>query len=180
MIITIGGLAGSGKSTIAKKLSEKLSWPMYGMGTLRRQKAIELGMTLAEYNKLGETDPETDLVVDHYQEELGKTQDNFVIEGRTSWHFIPQAIKIFLTVNELAGAERIFKAGRLGEDKNLNSVEDVIASNRARLASDRVRYQKYLGVDVYDESHYDLVVDTTNLTPDEVLSKVYSFVENKI
>lgn len=54
------------------------------------------GMTLAEYNKLGETDPSTDIEVDEYQKKLGETEDNFIIEGRTSWHFIPHSLKFLL------------------------------------------------------------------------------------
>lgn len=185
MIITISGLPGSGKSVLTKGLAEKLAWTSFSMGNLRRRKAQELGMTLAEYNKLGETDPETDLAVDRYQEELGKKEDKFIIEGRTSWHFIPQALKIFLKVSPAIGAERIWyhleqHDNERNEDHHLDSIEAVALSNEARLASDRLRYQKYFNIDVYDESHYDLVVDTTKLTPDAVLAKVYEFVINRI
>ena len=56
MIISISGTAGSGKSSLAKKLAVALSWPRYYMGGLRRQKAATLGLTLAQYNILGEND----------------------------------------------------------------------------------------------------------------------------
>ena len=105
MIITISGLPGAGKTSVGKMLAEFWGWPFYSMGNLRRQAAAQRGLTLAEYNALGENDPQTDLAVDRYQEELGKTQDNFVIEGRTSWHVIPQSIKIFLTVEPQIGAQ---------------------------------------------------------------------------
>ena len=49
MIISFGGAHGSGKSTIAKKIAEKLSWPRYYMGGLRREAAQKRGMTLEEY-----------------------------------------------------------------------------------------------------------------------------------
>ncbi|MCX6797924.1 MAG: AAA family ATPase [Candidatus Falkowbacteria bacterium] len=61
MIISISGNHGSGKSTIAESLADKLNWPRYYMGGLRRAAAKKRGLTLAEYNKLGEVDPKTDL-----------------------------------------------------------------------------------------------------------------------
>ena len=119
MIISISGAHGSGKSTLAKELAKKLGWPRYYMGGLRREAAEKKGLTLAEYNKLGENNPETDKEVDEYQRELGKTQDNFIIEGRTSWYFIPHSLKIYLDTSAEVGAQRIWKdIIEKGERKN--------------------------------------------------------------
>ncbi|MFA6106637.1 MAG: cytidylate kinase family protein [Patescibacteria group bacterium] len=184
MIISFNGLPGSGKSTISKKLAERLGWPLYNIGAIRRQKAGERGMTLAEYNKLGETDPSTDTEVDEYQKKLGRTSDNFVIDGRQSWNFIPHSLKIFLTVDEKTGAERIFnelkKSDHRNEDRGLDSLDDLIASQRKRMESDRLRYEKYYQIDVFNPSHYDFVLDTTSLSPDEVFDKVYEFVDSRM
>ncbi len=184
MIISLGGAQGSGKSTIAEKLAAELGWPRYYVGGLRREAAKERGLTLAEYNKLGEDDPKTDFEVDEYQKKLGETQDNFVIEGRTSWFFIPHSLKIYLDVDLDEGARRIFSHLQQKNDRNedidLSSLEDVKASNARRLASDKLRYQKYYGVNVNDKSHYDFYLDTTNLSPDEVLQKVLAFVQERL
>lgn len=180
MIISIGGNQGSGKSTLAKQLAERLGWPRYYMGGLRREAATKRGLTLAEYNKLGETDPTTDLEVDNYQKKLGETEDNFVIEGRTSWYFIPQSIKFYLDVSDEKGAERIFEAGRRGEDKDMETFEDVLNSVKTRKISDRTRYLKFFGIDTYDLKNYDYVIDTTNLTIAEVFDKVYSIIKEKM
>lgn len=182
MIISISGSHGSGKSTIAKMLAEKLNWPRYYMGGLRREAAQKRGMTLAEYNKLGESDPSTDLEVDNYQEELGKTKDNFIIEGRTSWHFIPDSLKIYIKASFETGAERIFKQlqkeNNRNEDHNLNSIEAVLKSLEERYKSDQLRYKKYFNIDVYDLKNYDFVIDTDKLTIEEVFEKVFTFVAN--
>ncbi|HTW96183.1 MAG TPA: AAA family ATPase, partial [Candidatus Methylomirabilis sp.] len=118
MIVSISGAEGAGKSTIAKMLAAKLGWPRYYMGGISREKAREHGMTLEEYNKWGETDPRRDREIDDYQKKLGETQDNFIIEGRTSWHFIPQSFKIFLDISFEEGAKRIF--GALQKDNSRN------------------------------------------------------------
>jgi CMP/dCMP kinase len=184
MIISISGAEGSGKSTIAKMLAAKLGWPRYYIGGIRREKAKERGLTLEEYNKLGEVDPTTDLEVDEYQKKLGETQDNFIIEGRTSWYFIPQSFKIFLDVAFIEGAKRVFGALKESNDRNegrnLQSEEDVLRSLINRRESDKLRYDKYFGIDVFDLSNYDFVLDTTSLNIEQVFAKVWEAVENKL
>ncbi|MCU0679689.1 MAG: cytidylate kinase family protein [Planctomycetes bacterium] len=188
MIISISGSHGSGKSTLAQQLAEALKWPRYYMGGLRREAAKKRGLTLAEYNKLGETDPTTDLEVDKYQEELGKKEDNFIIEGRTSWYFIPHSLKIYLDVSPEVGAKRILKETkdtknnnlRKNEDNNLKTIEEIQKSLKTRYKSDRLRYKKYFNIDVYNKKHYDFVLDTSNLNKRQVFNKIYQFVKQII
>ena len=79
MIITISGKAGSGKSTVAKMLSERLRLKHYSIGDLMRAMAKEKGMSLLEFNKLAEKDKSIDLELDNKLKELGKSKDNFVV-----------------------------------------------------------------------------------------------------
>jgi cytidylate kinase len=51
---------------------------------------------------------------------------------------------------------------------------------KKRLESDRLRYQKYYGIDVNDKKHYDFYLDTTNLSPEEVFKAVYDWVEKQL
>ena len=186
MIISFCGPAGSGKSTMAKMLAEKLDWPRYYIGGIRRQKAAEKGMTLAEYNKLGEDDPRTDLEVDEYQKELGENENNFIIEGRTSWYFIPRSIKIYIDVDELIGAKRVFdslqkKNERNEDDKNkLKTTEDVLLSHQRRTKSDVARYKKYYNIDVHDRKNFDFIINTSNQTKEESFEQLYCFLKNRI
>jgi cytidylate kinase len=184
MIISLSGAPGSGKSTIAQMLADKLNYTRYYMGGLRREKARERGMTLAEYNKLGEEDIQTDQEVDLYQKELGEKENNFVIEGRTSWHFIPHSFKIYLDVNEEEGAKRIFKSlqskNDRNEDKDLDSWGKVLESNRSRVASDAMRYQKYYQINIYNQNNYDFYLDTTKLAPNEVFLAVWGAVQAEL
>ncbi|MFA5155729.1 MAG: cytidylate kinase family protein [Patescibacteria group bacterium] len=184
MIISLMGAIGSGKSTIAQMLADKLGWPRYYMGGLRREAAKKRGMTLAEYNKLGESDISTDQEVDLYQKKLGETEDNFIIEGRTSWYLIPHSFKIYLDVDFDEGAKRVFgslqKKNERNEGKDLKTIEDVKESMHNRLASDRLRYRKYYDIDVYDLKNYDFYLDTTNLNPGQVFQAVYDRVRREL
>ncbi len=182
MIISIGGAPGSGKSTIAKRLAEKLGWPRYYIGSIMREKAKQKGMTLKKYIKLCQTDSSADLEVDEYQKELGQSKDNFIIEGRTSWHFIPDSIKIYLDVSEKEGAIRVFKEmqkskSRRNEDKNLRSVKDVLASHQQRKKNDKERYKKYFNINIFNLRNYDFILDTTKLNKDQVFAKVYEYIK---
>lgn len=184
MIITISGSAGSGKSTLAKKLATTLGWKYYSIGNIRRQKAKKIGLTLAEYNKLGETDPSTDLSVDNYQTKLGQKYDNFIIEGRTSYYFIPHSFKIYLDTEDKVAAQRIFndliKSPDRNEDKKIKTLKDTLQSIRARKKSDIKRYKQYFNINVFDHKNYDYVLDTSHLTPQEIFTKIFKLISKKI
>jgi CMP/dCMP kinase len=69
-------------------------------------------------------------------------------------------------------AKRIFEASKKGErasEQSYNSIEEVQEANTARLASDMKRYQQYYGINYLEKDHYDLVIDTTHKTPEEIL-----------
>lgn len=185
MIISFNGDEGSGKSTIAEKIASCLKFPHYNMGQFYRDLAAERGITLAELQEIAKKGPEIDNKVENSVLDLGKNQDNFVIESRTAWHFIPHSIKIYLKVDEEEGAKRIFQGKqnsntRNNEDTNLNSVENIITSERSRKERDTKRYKDYYGIDIRDERNYDFVLDTTNLSIDQVVEKVRAFIDSKV
>ena len=175
MIITLTGVPGAGKSTIAKLLSENLNIPWYSIGDLRGKMAEEKGMTIDEFNKLGESESFTDNDIDAYQTKLGKKGESIIIDGRLSWHFIPQSFKVFLDVNADEAAKRIFQASQTGlrtDEKPFASAEEVKERVAYRLASDQLRYEKYYQVNYLDRSNFDLVVDTTDLPPEQVVQRI--------
>jgi len=187
MIISISGKPGSGKSTVAKRLAEELGYKYYYVGGMRRKAAQEKGMTLAEFNKLGEKESYTDRDFDEWQAELGTRENNFVIEGRTSFYFIPRSLKICLDVSYEEGARRIWNGLQReqkevrNEDRNLSSHEDVLKSIKERVKSGTIRYAKYYDIkDVFDKKHFDFYLDTTKLSPEEEYQKVYRFVKKKL
>lgn len=175
MTITLTGLPGAGKSTIASLLAKKLNIPWYSIGDLRGKMARERGVSIDELNVIGETQAFTDKDVDTYQEKLGREQDNFILDGRLSWYFVPNSFKVFLDVDEDEAARRIFEDSKQGlrkDEKPYSSVKEVKERIRARLASDQKRYKRYYNVGFLDRSNYDLVIDTTHLKPEEIVDKI--------
>jgi predicted cytidylate kinase len=168
MIITINGTPGSGKSTIAKYLEKKLKLKHYSMGDLRRKMALERGMTIDELNRLGEKEAWTDKDADNYQKKLGEKEDNFIIDGRLSWFFIPKSIKVLVKADLKRAAERIFLAKRSSE-KKYRKVSEVLKEIRERIKSDVRRYKKYYRInDIYGIKNYDIIIDTSYLTIHEM------------
>lgn len=180
MIITLSGFPGSGKSTVAKILEKKLNLKRYYMGGLRREAAKEKGMTIEEFNKLGETDQSTDKFVDDILVKIGKTENNLVVEGRTAFHFIPKSIKIFLDVELKEGARRTFEEKKKSKERNETAterVEEEMKLQKERIESDRKRYMKYYGFDCYDKKKYDYIINTTKKTPEEVAEEIIKYVK---
>ena len=178
MIITISGKAGSGKSTIAKMLSKKLKLKHYSIGDIMRKMAAEKRMTLLELNKLAEKDKAIDFELDSRLKKLGKTEDNFVIDGRLTAFFIPHAdARIFLEANDKVRAQRIMKDKRHHEkSKNL---KEMLKSIETREKSEKKRYRKYYNVDYTDKKLYNCVIDTTKMAPNQIVDKIIKFVKRQ-
>lgn len=185
MIITINGDEGSGKTTVAKKISEKLNFPRYTTGEIFREMSKKRGLSLVDYLKLGETDPQIDKEVDDYVVKLSKEQSSFIIDSRVAWHFIPESIKIYLEIDQLEGAGRIYKEilgknNRNETRKPPASVEYVMKKIQQRKATDDKRYMKYYGINIRDKANYDFVLDTTSLDPEQVADSVMEFINSKM
>ncbi len=162
MIITISGAPGSGKTSVAKILAQEFGMPFYSIGDLRGKMAMEKGLTIDQLNELGENDQTTDTSVDEYQKQLGLTQDNFIIEGRLSWHFIPHSYKVFLDCEPREAARRILESKNYRVDETLpDSLDQAQEVIEKRIASDVRRYRDIYGLDYREPSHYDLFLDTS-------------------
>lgn len=178
MRITISGKAGSGKSTVAKLLSEKLNLKHYSIGDLMRAMAIEKGISLLEVNKMAEKDISIDSELDDKLKELGRTKDNFVVDGRLTAFFIPNAeIRVFLDADDKTRASRILNENRNQEESR--NIKDTMINIKNREESEKKRYKKFYGIDYLDKKLYNLIIDTTNLTPIQVVEEIIGYTRKK-
>jgi cytidylate kinase len=175
MRITISGVAGSGKSTIAKLLARELNLEHYSTGDLMREIAKKKNVSLLKLSRMAEHDKSIDEELDKRQIRLGKEKDNFVIDGRLSAYFIPHAdVKIFLECDDEERAKRIMKDKREGEESG--DIEDMMKKIKEREESERKRYKKYYGYDYRNKDNYDHVIDTTNSEIGDVLKDALNIV----
>jgi cytidylate kinase len=172
MIITISGTPGSGKGTIGRLLAAELKYRFYSMGDIRRKYAAEHGMTIEQLNKKAEIDPTSDHLVDEYQTELGKKEDDVVIDSRLGFHFIPMSFKLFLDADEMVRVRRILNDKRATE--HYKDADDAVQQLRERQESDKKRYKKLYDVDPYDVDavDYGLLLDTSSNTPEELVAMI--------
>lgn len=174
MIITISGIAGSGKSTVAKLLAKKLNYKHYSIGDFMRDMAKEKNITLLELSKLAEKDKAIDKELDKKQIELGKKQDNFVIDSRLGFHFIKNSKKIFLNVDLNEAAKRILKEKRKHE--SYKDIQESAEKIKTRIKSENKRYKEYYNIDYQNKTHYDIIIDTTDIKPEEIVKDILKII----
>jgi CMP/dCMP kinase len=170
-IITLSGDIGSGKSAAGKLLAQLTGFELLSTGSIQRSIATSLGITTLELNERSAKDRAVDDQIDQRTIELGKTRDRFIMDSRLAWHFIPQAFKVFLTVDPLIGGERVFNAMRAEERHG--SVEIAVENNLARQKLEQERFGNLYGVELRNHKNYDLVVDTSSITPEEVAKRIF-------
>jgi CMP/dCMP kinase len=186
MIITISGPGGSGKSTIAKKLTEKLNAERIYVGGIRREYAKKMGMTLNELNELALTNPESDVGVDKAAAKKARDLEKnklVIVEGRTQFHFLPESLKLYIKCDIDESVKRIWKdlnenTGR--NEKKPNSMHELKQLIIEREQSDLARYKKYYNINHKDESHYDHIIDTTNITANQATEIILKLFRNNL
>ncbi len=164
ILITISGDLGSGKSTVGKLLSERMGVTIKSTGAFQRELASRRGISTLELNKLAESDPSIDTQIDAISSEVERQGISTIVDSRMAWHFIPSAFKVFLSVDPMLAADRIFHSSRVGES-GYATVADVLAANTARRASEVARFLSRYRVNIADHANFDLVVDTSGASP---------------
>jgi len=167
-IITISGLPGTGKTTVAQLLEKKLGLPYVYSGEIFRALAKKYKMSLEEFGAYCETHREIDEELDRHQVELLK-KGNLILEGRLSgWlayqNHIP-AMKVLLTADLQTRAGRVVKREEGALEKRKKEI-------LKREKSEANRYKKYYRIDIKDTSIYNLIIDTGEKTPEEIADAI--------
>lgn len=173
-IISITGDLASGKTTVTKMIADELNFVIYKNGEYFRKLALEHNMNVTEFNKYVEAHPEIDRQIELSATKFAEENDNIIIDARLGWYSVPESYKIYLKVDIDESAKRAFGDENRKSTENFATVEEYKEDLKTRYNLENDRYFKLYGVKKNDMSNYDLVVDTTNITPEEVKNIIIS------
>ena len=171
--ITISGTPGSGKSTVAELLEAKLGIKYVYSGMIFRELAKKYKMSLEEFGKYCESNSKIDKELDDKQLEILR-KGNIIMEGRLAgWlahlNDIP-AFKISIDTDLETRAKRIVKREKGDVEKRKQEI-------LKREESEALRYKKYYDIDLKDSSIYDIVIDSGDKTPEEIVAIILEKIE---
>lgn len=171
-IISITGELASGKTVIAKLITEKLNYGIYKNGEYFRKLAKEHNMDVTSFNKYVEKHPEIDHAIEKSASEYAKTHEEFVIDARLGWYAVPESFKVYLTVDIDEAAKRAFYDEKRKETESFETIEEQKQDLITRYNLENERYFKLYNVKKQDLSNYDLVIDTTEGNPEKQAEKI--------
>ncbi|WP_251342750.1 (d)CMP kinase [Haloplanus halophilus] len=196
LFITVSGPPGCGATTLTEGLAEALDCGYVIGGDIFRDLAEERGLSLQQLIAKAEEDDEIDRALDQrlrrIAEQWGAANKAFILESRLAgwlagnradlriWLDAPEEVRIERLSDYEVSYEIERPDERTSEDVRLQELDDEEAIGpllRVREVSEAGRYRSYYGIDVEDQSFYDLCLNTARWDADTVLDIVLSAVE---
>lgn len=170
--IAISGDTGTGKTTLSKNLSKKLGWQTINGGEFFRAWHKEHHIPIEETDRVPiELDNQIDF---DFQKEM-KSESGVIFETRLAG-FLARDIKDVFKILCIADFEKaVARAGH----RDKQDLKEAIKDAHFRSNSLKKKFQRLYGPANYlDPQYFDLVVDTTTKTPEEVLQIVLEKIDH--
>jgi cytidylate kinase len=184
IVICISGMAGTGKSTLSKKLAEKYNLKCYSGGDALKELAAAEGYDVSRegwwespegLNFLKErvNDPKFDKAVDAKLLEYAK-QENVLLDSWTMPWLLKNGFKIWLTASIEKRAARVAERDKITINQALKVLEEKEAKTKAI-------YKRLYGFALGEDFEpFDLVLDTDNLNAEEVFEVLCRVIGNMV
>jgi cytidylate kinase len=185
IVICISGMAGTGKSTLTKKLAQKYNLKCYSGGDALKALALEEGYTTVTeqgwwespegLNFLGQRlkDPKFDKAVD--AKLLGYAQHgNVLLDSWTMPWLLKDGFKIWLMASIEKRAQRVAERDKI-------TVKEALEVLKEKEARTKAIYKKLYGFALGEDfTPFNLVLDTDNLNADEVFEVLCRVIDNVV
>lgn len=178
-IISITGDLGSGKSTVAKRICAVLGYEYFSTGTIQRKIAASRGIDTLQLNKDCKADKSVDDYIDGCLKAMNTDgTDNIVLDSRMAWFFVHKSFKVYLTARAEVAADRVFHDDkRSGEP--VGDTLTVMQNLLARQREENERFKEFYNADCYNRANFDLVLDTSDLSVEEVAAAIIAAYRSK-
>lgn len=168
--IAISGKSGCGNTTVSGLLAKKLGIKL--INYTFRQLAAEKGMTLAEVIEAAKNDDSYDKYVDSHQVELAQAEPSVLGSRLAIWVMEKADFKVYLYASDETRAQRVFNR----EGGDLQQIKDFTAM---RDREDTGRYKAFYGIDNNNYNFVDLIIDTANYNPEQIVDLILNKLEEK-
>ncbi len=161
--VAISGKSGCGNTTVSTLLAQKLGVKL--INYTFRQLAAEKGLTLAQVIENARTDDSYDIFVDNHQVELAKAEPCVLGSRLAIWMLKEADLKVYLFASDETRAKRILNR----EGGDIQKIKDFTAM---RDSEDTRRYKKIYNIDNNDYAFSDLIIDTADYNPEQIVNLI--------
>ncbi|MDR1839221.1 MAG: AAA family ATPase [Treponema sp.] len=162
--IAVSGRSGCGNTTVSRMTADSLG--LRFINFTFRSLAQERGIDLKEILALAAQDDSWDKEIDKRQVALALEGGGCVLGSRLAIWMLKQAdVKVYLEASPKVRAQRIV-------NREGGSLEEVAAFTAERDRQDHGRYLRIYGIDTDDYSFADLVINTDDITPQQIVDKI--------
>lgn len=167
--ITISGKICTGKTTLLKRLGKKLGWPTFMTGQLFRDYVKKHNLNL---QKAEEQNEKLTKVIDYKVRDMLHSPGKLIIDGWLSGYMannLKDVLKILLICRDDICYKRFAKREKI----NLLEAEKKVKERQKSWFSKIKKIHKIDYSKLNNQKNYNLVIDTSYITPQAVVKKVF-------
>ncbi len=183
-VICISGMAGTGKSTLAKKLAEKYNFSYYSGGDVLKEQAKQEGYDISvqgwwespsglKFLNQRVNNPKFDKEVDDKLLEYAK-KGGVLLDSWTMPWLLKNGFKIWLEASFKKRAARVAQRDKMSFDEAITVLKEKEARTKAI-------YKTLYGFALGDDfKPFDFVLDTDDLSANEVFEVLCKVIDNVV